>query len=245
MLPKKKSAVGMIIGLAAILIVAFLALHGAAAHMDVQNSGESYEGLGTLTAFMEAFQVRLETPLSIEWNESSPLWVGMSAFVCFIVIVQVTSTKRKTIAGKEHGTAKWSTQADIRDLFAANILKGEIQKITRARFFITRYFLKRKIMKECEKIGAAEKADALNRLKNSPWNNKKHRKSEIDRINKETKAFIQSTKMEAWLPYKLKIEHRNLIKELKSGNLLIENNNLLVMGSPGTGMTREVLKKNE
>jgi len=215
MLPKKKSAIGLIVGLIVVLLVIFLALHGAAALMDIQNSGEIFEGAEVLSAFMEAFQLRLESPLSIEWNENSLLWVGVSAFGCFVVIIQITSLKKKTIAGKEHGTAKWSSQADIKDLFAENILKEEIKKANKTRFFLTRFFLKRKIMRECEKIGATGKADALERLKSSPWNNKEHKKNEIKRINRETRDFIENAKMEAWLPYRLEVEYRNAIKELK------------------------------
>jgi len=215
MLPKKKSTTGAVIGFVVAALIAFLALHGSAAHTDIQNSEEAFEGFEGLTAFAEAFQQRLETPFNIEWNENSAAWLLITGFIFFIVVAQMTMTKKKTIAGKEHGTAKWSTQSDIRDLFAANILKAEIKKIKMTRFFLTRYFIKRRIFKECEKIGAIHKAEALERLKNSPWNNREHKKSEIERIKQETAEFIKKAKMEAWLPYRLEVEYRNAIKELK------------------------------
>jgi len=221
MTPKKKSTAGIVIGLLIALLAAFLAIHGSAAHTDVQNSEEDFTGLEAITAFSEALVFRLETPFVIEWNENSTMWLLATGFIFFIIVVQIMSAKRKTIAGKEHGTAKWSGQADIRDLFADTILKNEVKKIKMTRFFITRYFIRRKIFKECEKTGAKLKAEAIEDLKNSPWGNKEHKKIELKRINEESVAFVENAKMEAWPPFKMKTEYKNLVKKLnrKGGQL--------------------------
>jgi len=128
MLPKKKNIVGFVVVVVVALGVAFLALHGAAAHRDVQAFEEGLTGIDAITAFADYFTARLETPLAIEWTDNSGLWLLITLFALFIVVLQITSSKKKTIAGKEHGTARWGGIADIRDLFAETILKKELKK---------------------------------------------------------------------------------------------------------------------
>jgi len=211
MKPKKKSSIGFFIGLIFLMAVAFVALHGAAALSDIQSIDEEFEGLDGITAFGEAFTSRLSNPHVIEWTDNSQNILILSLVGSFIVVAYIATNKRNTIAGKEHGTAKWGGISDIRDLFAANILKEEIRKALKTKFFITRYFAKRKVFKQAEINGRrflAERLAVLNdahdiQRERGTYNKRLYNEDKA-RIIKEVKTSVQEAKIEGWKPLQFK-----------------------------------------
>jgi len=205
-----------------LLMVIFFAAHSAAAYADIQEYTDS--GLFVvLNNFLEVFNERLNNPFNFEWNKFSPNWLLWSMFGWFITVAYISTSKKNTIAGKEHGTAKWGNVNDIKDLFAINILKEEIKKNIKTKFFITRHFVKRKVYKECEINGALLKNHYLRRLNNAEelriengTADKSFYKEEKRQITIKVKNMVRHAKLEAWTPLKLKEQHNNYIEVIRS-----------------------------
>lgn len=133
MKPVKKSSKSfrLIVVVACLLVIAFIALHGAAAYKYVQFRGD-IQGLNVFAAVLVELEARASSdPLGFEWNEHSAMWLGVSVFAFLLAYAHITLSKKKMISGKEHGTAVWGSKADIEDVFAENVLKGELAKAKR------------------------------------------------------------------------------------------------------------------
>jgi len=204
--PKKQDSTIVIIAAVALVFTVFLAVHGAGAYVDVQADAGFEFG-----AFLNALEVRTNEPFDIEMNDYSMTFLFWGGFVWFVTVAYITTNKKNTIAGKEHGTAKWGTQSDIRDLFAENVLKEEIKKVTKAKFFVTRWFAKRKVFKQAERDGrsilnekmeALEEAEEINRDRGTY--NKNSHNAKKNEIHNEVKELVRKIKIEAWKPLKLK-----------------------------------------
>ena len=227
MKPKRKSSAGIVIAVVALIIIWFLAAHAAGAYHDMQSSEISEnEGFAAINEFMDKFNARVSDPLAFEWYENSSQFLLWSGFAWLITVAYIATSKKNTIAGKEHGTAKWGGISDIRDLFAVNILKAEIKKAAMARFAITRRFARRKVFKEAEKDGSVILRDKFALLddEKETWRssgnyNKKeikwrytHYKKDIVR---EVKAVVRLAKMERWKPLKLEEDYKEALKIAK------------------------------
>jgi len=228
--PKRKDSFSVVLAACMLILTIFVALHGAGAYLDIQNTPE-ITGLDSINSFTESFSHRILTPLSIEWNAHSRQWLMWSCFVWFIVVSYTATSKKNTIAGKEHGTAKWASPSEIKDLFADNILKKEIKKATMSRFVITRWFAKRKAYKEAKKDGEAQLRDIYSRIddeeearKETDGYNKKDGKRIVIEKKKaaqeENKDFIRAARVEAWQPLKLKQDYNSKVDEI---NMLLSN----------------------
>ena len=222
MAPKKKSMSGIIVAALFLLLTVFLALHGAGAYSDIQDRVNGAKGFEALSFYTSAFEARVSTPAVIEWTEHSRNWLFVGAFIWFIVVAYVATSKRNTIAGKEHGTAKWGNPSNIKDLLSASILKREIKKAKSAKYFISRIFAKRRVVKECKADGAALKAQLLkalnesrDRQKENGSFNKRLYKEDKKKLDAEVKSKVNKALIDSWEPFLLK---KNLRTEAASIN---------------------------
>lgn len=146
--PRKKDLIDYAVPIMGVLLALFLSLHMAVSYDAVKDNPiirEYDDGNGGIAeseyfdygAFFSNFNKRIsETPNSIQWVESSPLFLAGAAALCFIVIGYFVTSKKKFINNKEYGTSEWGTPKQIAHLLATNIKKTEIKNIKKEKISI-------------------------------------------------------------------------------------------------------------
>lgn len=130
---KQKDFVSFAIPILAVLFVIYVALFIAVSYENVKyiTTQENTEATGEFNygMFFEDLTYRMENnPYDIRWVDSSPVFLGIAAFICFIVYQNNLLNKKKLITGKEYGDAEWEKLKNIQHLFAKNIAKEEMKK---------------------------------------------------------------------------------------------------------------------
>lgn len=230
MKPRKKSNVEYVFVVASLLLAVFLSLKVGMALTDKAlveaAQGGGSDALSSYELFMDCLTVRLaDGSLAFEWDENIKKALLAGVFIWFIAAAYWFSEKRKYISGKEFGTAEWGKNKDIRDLFAATLLKKELAKAKRVKTAIGRFFIKRDAVKTCKDYTAEMTAIKHKQLEGRKNNNlpqgrnltgeqRKQRKTLLkqyaaqkEQINAEAKLYYEEILMEAWEPHKLKRQY--------------------------------------
>ena len=124
MQPKKKGMETPIVYGIFLILVLFIALHGAVAYKIAQSMvavGELEKTKTTLTVINLLCDRIATHPTEIIINEYTKQWLLWGGFGWLIVVLMLESNHKNFIQGKEFGTAKWGTLSDIKDLFASTI----------------------------------------------------------------------------------------------------------------------------
>lgn len=124
MQPKKKGMETPIVYGIFLILVLFIALHGAVAYKIAQ----SMVAVGELEKTKTALTVinllcdRIAThPTEIIINEYTKQWLLWGGFGWLIVVLMLESNHKNFIQGKEFGTAKWGTLSDINRFVVFNV----------------------------------------------------------------------------------------------------------------------------
>lgn len=216
MQPKKKNTTDPIIYGICLVIVLYLALHGAIVYETVaqlMKAGEIEESQQILT-FIEILSERLAVkPFSFRFNQYTKDWVTYGGFGWLIVVLSIVNNRKDFIHKKEFGTAKWGTLADIRDLFASSIEAEEIKKARETRNPIGRWKVRSNVYKQCEKDGEAllklrlkELDEAEEARKVEGTADKKLYQEAKAEIKKEVEETVALAKRHAWYPDQLKAD---------------------------------------
>lgn len=229
MKPKKKSLFPLIMYGLCLLFVAYISTHCASAYnyTEKQISKGKIEESNRLSTFTAELSNRLtHKPFNFKKNKYTGKSLMYGALLWLIVVLYFESSKKNFIHGKEFGTAKWGSKSDISDLFAENIAKLEIERAKKLKTIIGRWFVKRKIFKECEKNGEILKKVKLENLrereellKESGSYNKEVHNEAINLIKSETVEGIEAAKKQAWKPYLLECIYNDYVKEIEESSL--------------------------
>ena len=232
MKPKKKSMSAPIIYGICLVIALFVAIHAATAYEKIQymvETGEIGESEQIFSLLNELSSRMVSKPLVFVITQYTKKFLSYTAFGWLIVILAIESSKKNYIHGKEFGTARWGTIADIRDLFAENIMKDEIKRAKEIKTKLGRWKARSNLYKECQKDGQLlEKAklEALNdreaaRKQDGTYNKKLHAE-EVKRIKEEVKETVELAKRQAWKPDQLKADYEERLMEIGESPLYDE-----------------------
>lgn len=201
-----------------------MAVHAATAYEHVSymlQSGEIEQSAQIGTVFSELFNRMALTPFEFIINSYTGTFLIYTVIGWFIVVAAVQNSKKNYIHGKEFGTAKWGTYSDIKDLFAENIMKKEVQRIKQLRTIWGRWKVRRKIYEECEKNGKVIEKEKIESLQKQKLASKIYR-SEVKRIRQETREMIYHAKQQAWKPLQLSEDYQNRLKMIRESPLYNE-----------------------
>lgn len=229
MAPKRKSMAEPIIYGVCLLVVLYITLHAATVYEYVQYMIETgdIEQSSQMLTFINLLSERVvETPFDFVITKYTQNFVIYGAFGWLIVVLAIVNGKKNYIHGKEFGTARWGTLADIRDLFAENIAKEEIKHAKQIKTKLGRWKVKSNIYKECQKDGQLLKKarlEALNdreaaRKQNRTYDKKLH-DEEVKHIKAEVKQTVELAKRQAWKPDQLKMDYEERLKEIAESPL--------------------------
>lgn len=224
MQPKKKSMTSPIIYGLCLVLVLYMALHGAIVYADIQQMiamGE-LEKSQLIITFLDVFSVRVVAePLAIKFNQYTQQWLMYGAFGWLIVVLAIENSKKNYIHGKEFGTAKWGTLSDIKDLFASSIEAEEIKRAKQTRHKLGRWKVKSNLYKKCEADGQAILKAKMQELKeeedvrrSNGTANKKLYKEREKEIREEVRETVALAKRQAWLPDQLEADYKNRLKDI-------------------------------
>lgn len=230
MKPQKKSYLDVVVAILAFFAVVYISLQCGIALNDIDaleaERGVVLDGFETYDAFFTFFELRMANPsFSFEWTENIKTALTWGGFLWLITVMWWFTSKHKFITGKEYGTSRWATIADIVDLFAENLMKAEIKQAKQVRTVIGRYFAKRKVYKACRANAEKMRVEELKRLERwkveaipeGKWLTREERQQKKDLLKKyaddkakieaEAKETYQQSIIEAWKPNKLKQDY--------------------------------------
>lgn len=238
MKPQKKSHFNLVVTVLALFVAVFVGLQAGNAlnekvALEAAN-GVVYTGMDAYNIFFERFEARLRDPsFNIAWTEQMLYSLGWSLFIWFIAAAYLLTSKRKYIAGKEFGTAEWGDAVkDLKDLWAAILMKAEIKQAKRVRNFIGRWLAKRKAYKKCRKSNAEIKAAELARLEQwkterlpqeKKWGREAREQKRAvltdyakqkQEIEDRAEKWLEESLREAWKPRKLKCQYKDELAEI-------------------------------
>ena len=128
MQPKKKNDFLIKILVAVYVVLLFFTIHLAASYDAVKAS--SPEGSAGIMEVLDNFENRLsETPIKIEFTDSTFKFIGIMTLGVFIVVAYYTTNQKNYINNKEFGTSEWGTKGQISHLQASSIRTEEINRI--------------------------------------------------------------------------------------------------------------------
>lgn len=225
MQPKKESKLEPFLFIVGLFFVLFLSLHGAIIYERVAamyEAGEIAKNRQLMT-FLELFAKRLEvSPLAIRFNAYTSKWLMWGGGGWLAICMAYKNNQKNYIHGKEFGTTRWGTRADIQDLFASTLEANDIRRAKKIRFPLGRWLVKRDIYKECEKAGAEIQKARLLALQEAEdarnlegTGNKKLYREDQKRIKQETVETIALSKQQRWKPDGFKAAYEIRVKEIK------------------------------
>lgn len=228
MKPKKKSMAEPIIAIVSLIVVLFVALYVA---MGAEQAYSLVEQ-GAIPAnqlFMEVINQTVERmayyPNEVYFTSYTVRYVEYFGFAWFIIVLMVVNSKKNYIHGKEFGTARWGTLADIKDLFASSIAQVEIKRAKKLKTKIGRYLVRKELLSKCEKDGQfalkerlaiAQKEEYARKRNNSA--NKQLYKEEVKNIKADVNKEVTEAKIQAWKPDRYKRDYDEEIAEIKKSN---------------------------
>ncbi len=222
--PKKKSNADLIIYGACLVIALYMAVHAAAAYEQVsymlqsEEIDESSQVISTISVLSERIAL---TPFAFVINSYTKPFLMYTVLGWFIVVLAVKNSKKNYIHGKEFGTAKWGTLSDIRDLFAENIMKKEIERTNQIKTVFGRWKVRSNIFKECERNGKCiekEKIESL-RDKTGSGHTRQIPKTLLKSVQQETREIILISKKQAWKPLQIKEDYRERLNVIRNSPL--------------------------
>lgn len=229
MKPKKKNSTDIIIYGICLILVLYIALHGAIVYEDLERMMESGEILKSqqLLTFVNLLSERLSVaPMAIKFNQHTKDWLMYGGFGWMLVVLAIVSNKKNYIQGKTYGTARWGTQADIQDLFASTLEADEIKRAKQTRTRIGRWKARSKLYKQCESDGQKVLTARLEDLKEREETrrldgtaNKKLYQEQQAQIKKEVKEEVALAKRQAWYPDQLKLDFDAQLKEIDESQI--------------------------
>lgn len=230
MQPKRESKLEPFLFVVGLIFVLFLALHGAIVYgrvVAMYEAGDIAKNKQLMT-FVDLFVKRLEvSPLAIRFNAYTSQWLMWGGGGWLVVCMAYKNSQKNYIHGKEFGTTRWGTRADIQDLFASTLEAIDIRRAKKIRFPLGRWLVKRDIYKECEKAGAEiEKArllalkEAEDARKLEGTANKKLYREEQRRIKQETVETIALSKQQRWKPDGFKAAYEIRVEDIKKSAFL-------------------------
>lgn len=229
MTPKKKSMFDPIIYGVCLLVVLYIALHAATVYEYVRymvETGDIKESSQMMTFINLLSERVVNTPLDFVITKYTQNFVIYGAFGWLIVVLAIVNGKKNYIHGKEFGTARWGTLADIRDLFAENIAKDEIKRANQIKTKLGRWKVRGNLYNECQRDGQLLEKAKLEVLKDreaarkqdGTYDRKLHAE-EVKRIKDETKKTVALAKCQAWKPDRLKVDYEARLKEIAESPL--------------------------
>lgn len=144
----KKSSLPLIIGICSLLFALYFGASLGMTMTEMQSSG--LQGSELLNAIIQGTSDRMSGKLFSGWFFDQNVLRSMLLMVAvwFIAIAMLFSGKKNYIRGKEYGTARWGTQADIRDLFASTIMAKQLKDAKMLRTNLGTKLLRKKRFKE-------------------------------------------------------------------------------------------------
>ena len=224
MQPKKKSIIAPIVYGLCLIFVLLIALHGAVVYESINKMleiGEIQKNQQIIT-FINLVSERLATtPFTVSFNQYTKQWITYGGFAWLIVVLAIESSKKNYIHGKEFGTARWGTLADIKDLFASTLEAAEIRKAKKMKFGLVRWKTKHELYKKCEKNGEQilkikldELKEAEEKRKLNGTDDKKLYREQQKEIKLEVKENVALAKRHVWKPDQLKEDYEKRLKEI-------------------------------
>lgn len=130
-----------------------------------------------------------------------------------VTLLAISSSRKNYIHGKEFGTARWGTQADIRDLFADTLKNEEVRAAKRSRTRLGRWRERRKLHAGIERERSRLLQQKVRELRerNAP-------REEVAALRKEVAAGTARLKREAWKPDLLLAAHKERLKEIEGSS---------------------------
>lgn len=223
--PKKKSNLESIIYGVCLVIALYIALHAAAAFEKVSymiQSGEIEKSAQMMATINELSNRLVSAPFSFVINSNTKPFLMYMALGWFVIVLAIMNGKKNYIHGKEFGTAKWGTLSDIRDLFAENIMKKEIERANQLKTALGRWKVRSNLFKECERNGKLIEKEKLELLKGQMGANKRIPKTLIKNVQQETKEMINASKRQAWKPLQIKEDYQERLKVIDESPLYDE-----------------------
>lgn len=229
MQPKKKSMTDAILYGVCLVVVLYVALHGAIIYENValmMETGE-IEKSQQIWTFIELLSERLVVaPFSFQFNQHTQNWLTYGGFGWLIVVLSIVNSQKNYIHGKEYGTSRWGTRGDIQDLFASTIEAEEIKKAKQMRTKLGRWKVRSNTYKKCEEDGQALLKTMLEELKEKEearkvkgTANKKLYQERQKEIREEVKELVAKAKVQAWYPDRLKADHEQRLKEIEESEI--------------------------
>lgn len=212
MKPKKKSMFEPIMYVIAFVFAVFIAFNSSFAWEQAVLATPLNENVD-FSLFLGYFQTSIaENGVPILFNEYSMTcfkWC-LASWVLFVLAVE--NSRRNYIHGKEFGTSEWGKEKDIKDLFASNIAKEEIKNAKKSRFWLGRWFVKRKLLKACEADGKALYRIRVKELQSNSFS--KAYREQKQAIKKEVAESVRLAKIQAWKPNAIKNHYEETLKEI-------------------------------
>lgn len=232
MQPKKRSRLVYLIYVFFLFLLLYLAVHSAIVYESVLQKLAEGEiaSQQQVPTFIVSLVERLETtPFVFEYNRHTLKSLGWSAFAWLLGVAMWVLSRKNYIHGMEHGTSRWGTKADIKDLFADNIKAKEIKKAKKMRTWFGRRRVKRKAYKMCEKNGKILLETRLKQLKEeeqarkrAKQSDKKLYKENQQNIRQEVAEEVAKAKIQAWEPDRRKEAYLSELKKINETEMLSE-----------------------
>ncbi len=124
-----------IIAAVSLLIIMYLAIQFGMAITDKVNIEKRNQtvitGLDSYVLITSQFESRITSlTLTFKFNSHVRTCLFWSICIWSIAALYYFTARRNYIAGKEYGTARWGKEKDISDLFACNLMKADIKKVS-------------------------------------------------------------------------------------------------------------------
>lgn len=211
MTPRKKNEHAPIIYAVILVIALYVSAQLAAAVHYVE--GHETEG-NFYSAVLNKFNDTLTNePFRFVVCDRTWKYVLYGGLGTVVTLLAISSSRKNYIHGKEFGTARWGTQADIRDLFADTLKSEEIRAARRSRTRLGRWRERRKLHAGIERERSRLLQQKVKELKerNAP-------REEAASLRKEFAAETARLKREAWKPDLLLAAHKERLKEIEGSS---------------------------
>lgn len=224
MTPKKKNEYAPIINFLLILIAVYVSVHLAAAvkYAEMMNASQSDFYMTVLEYFSDTVTYKPFHFVICEYTAKYALYGGAGMGLVLLAIAQ---SKKNYIHGKEFGTARWGTKADIKDVFAENLMKEEIKQAQEVKHAYGRWKARQKVYDRISKSQKKKLEQAIQDLRLADeqaqeergYNRrtaKKHLAEDIAEVRKQIAKETKDLKAVAWEPDRLKQVYMKRLKEI-------------------------------
>ena len=257
--PKKQSKVDYVIAVLLLFAILFVALPAATAYRDtlaIESDIVDYgEHSKNILDFFSLWMKSVLEPTGFEYTEYTLQTIFIGFMTWFILVAYYFTTRKKYIAGKEFGTAKWATVNDIKDLFTVNVKAAEVKKLNKSITPWGRYSLRKEDKKLIAKLFKSERG-FLSERKNSL--DKKVYSDRQRALMKKKSEDLQAIKKKNYrlFPNERKLRLIDIDNKFLDADMIFTqservslynretNNNTLILGGAGSGKTRNYVMPN-